>query len=327
MLPFPPKSFDLVRMANLTLAVPRDRWTHLLEEVKRVLRPGGVLEIIDDELFFPDIQPSPNAPLTRTRSLREPRRPCFDDSRIHHQNTDTGVWKPLPPCPPLAPASFRRNRAQYHQDVHRSPLADFAVKVSMTQTMEAVFRKMLSEQYNVSLSPHELLEPAIVRVFGSFSSQTKELAVPTRDALPKKMKVEDSHYEILPERTAHISRRHGGRHSLDNVATDFDGPASIAPKAMRLLQAQGEPRSRRPYQPPGCMVLPSMFIPCEPEVLEMHACRNIHIVIACKNSLAEFVAQHQDDTGKPFVTEEEFEELMFDYEKYVLDFESLPLLS
>lgn len=40
-LPFLPGSFDLVRLANLTEAVPLHRWEHVLVEVRRVLKPAG----------------------------------------------------------------------------------------------------------------------------------------------------------------------------------------------------------------------------------------------------------------------------------------------
>ena len=63
--------------------------------------------------------------------------------------------------------------------------------------------------------------------------------------------------------------------------------------------------------------MPTMFVPCEPEVLEMHACRNMHIVLSCKDALAGFVGQHRDENNEPFVSEEEFEQLMFEYDRDV----------
>ncbi|KAF9074984.1 hypothetical protein BDP27DRAFT_1359191 [Rhodocollybia butyracea] len=52
-LPFPPNSFDLVRVCNLSLAIPLDRWNFVLSEVHRVLQVGGRLELIDDSVCFP----------------------------------------------------------------------------------------------------------------------------------------------------------------------------------------------------------------------------------------------------------------------------------
>ncbi|KAF7302556.1 Methyltransf-25 domain-containing protein [Mycena chlorophos] len=51
-LPFGKNTFELVRMANLALCVPFDRWEALLREVNRVLVPGGRLELIDDQTIF-----------------------------------------------------------------------------------------------------------------------------------------------------------------------------------------------------------------------------------------------------------------------------------
>ncbi|KAF8907313.1 hypothetical protein CPB84DRAFT_302751 [Gymnopilus junonius] len=52
-LPFESDYFDFVRIAGLGLAIPEDEWQTLLEEVHRVMRPGAVLEIIEEDLLFP----------------------------------------------------------------------------------------------------------------------------------------------------------------------------------------------------------------------------------------------------------------------------------
>lgn len=52
-LPFPDNTFDLVRMANLALCIPYDQWELVLRQVHRVLMPGGRLELIDDDIYFP----------------------------------------------------------------------------------------------------------------------------------------------------------------------------------------------------------------------------------------------------------------------------------
>ncbi|KAF4573346.1 hypothetical protein EYR36_007857 [Pleurotus pulmonarius] len=52
-LPFRDESFELVRMANLSLCIPYDKWLFVFSEVKRVLAPNGRLEFIDDQIFFP----------------------------------------------------------------------------------------------------------------------------------------------------------------------------------------------------------------------------------------------------------------------------------
>ncbi|KAJ7606832.1 hypothetical protein FB45DRAFT_949243 [Roridomyces roridus] len=52
-LPFPDSQFELVRMANLQLAIPQHQWESVLCEVRRVLVPGGRIELIYDDTFFP----------------------------------------------------------------------------------------------------------------------------------------------------------------------------------------------------------------------------------------------------------------------------------
>ncbi|KAF9267849.1 hypothetical protein L218DRAFT_894059 [Marasmius fiardii PR-910] len=52
-LQFPPDHFDLVRIARIGLGVPEDEWQFVLEEILRVMKPGAVLEIIEEDLVFP----------------------------------------------------------------------------------------------------------------------------------------------------------------------------------------------------------------------------------------------------------------------------------
>lgn len=52
-LPFPPQLFDYVRIVGIGLGVPEDEWQHLLEEVYRVMKPGAVVEIVEEDLIFP----------------------------------------------------------------------------------------------------------------------------------------------------------------------------------------------------------------------------------------------------------------------------------
>ncbi|KAF8813307.1 S-adenosyl-L-methionine-dependent methyltransferase [Phlegmacium glaucopus] len=63
-LPFPPNHFDFVRMVGMGLAIPEDEWQSVLEDVYRVLKPGAVLEIIEEDLLFP----SPSAQLQSPKS-------------------------------------------------------------------------------------------------------------------------------------------------------------------------------------------------------------------------------------------------------------------
>ncbi|KAG8897522.1 hypothetical protein FRB99_008108, partial [Tulasnella sp. 403] len=52
-LPFSACQFDFIRMSHIALAVPEDKWKHLLFEIRRVLKPNGIIEWIDEEVVLP----------------------------------------------------------------------------------------------------------------------------------------------------------------------------------------------------------------------------------------------------------------------------------
>ncbi|KAG5646984.1 hypothetical protein DXG03_001707 [Asterophora parasitica] len=66
-LPFSSSHFDFVRIFNIGLGVPEDEWQHVFEEVARVMKPGGVIEVIEEDPIFPCAQPPP-----RTRPRPSP---------------------------------------------------------------------------------------------------------------------------------------------------------------------------------------------------------------------------------------------------------------
>ncbi|KAG5652571.1 hypothetical protein H0H81_004531 [Sphagnurus paluster] len=69
-----------------------------------------------------------------------------------------------------------------------------------------------------------------------------------------------------------------------------------------------------PFQSPGLIVWPSMFIPLSPIELEMHACKNVHTLIGCKPALAEYISTFLDEDGNRIESDEGFDEALWDYE-------------
>lgn len=61
-LPFESGHFDFIRLCCLGMGVPEDEWQDLLQEVSRVLKPGGIVEIIEEDLIFPSGKFQSNAP-------------------------------------------------------------------------------------------------------------------------------------------------------------------------------------------------------------------------------------------------------------------------
>ncbi|KAF8632231.1 hypothetical protein AX15_001984 [Amanita polypyramis BW_CC] len=55
-LPFSPDCFDFVHVSKVGLGVPEDEWQSLLEEIARVMKPGAVIEVIEEDPIFPCCQ-------------------------------------------------------------------------------------------------------------------------------------------------------------------------------------------------------------------------------------------------------------------------------
>ncbi|GLB40314.1 putative ubiE/COQ5 methyltransferase family protein [Lyophyllum shimeji] len=64
-LPFSSGHFDFVRIVNIGLGVPEDEWQFVLEEVARVMKPGAVIEVIEEDPIFPCVQLPQRVPMIR----------------------------------------------------------------------------------------------------------------------------------------------------------------------------------------------------------------------------------------------------------------------
>ncbi|KAG6910523.1 hypothetical protein DXG01_009942 [Tephrocybe rancida] len=88
-LPFEDDEFDHVHIQAIAKGVPENKWGVLFEEVNRVLRPGGSVEIIEDDVIFPVL------PRWFTTALRSRAR---RDTSAHNLNALRSY--PSPPSTP-----------------------------------------------------------------------------------------------------------------------------------------------------------------------------------------------------------------------------------
>ncbi|KAJ3857257.1 hypothetical protein EV368DRAFT_30559 [Lentinula lateritia] len=148
-LPFPHSTFDLIRVANLSLAIPTERWNFVLSEIHRVLQVGGRLELIDDAFCFPygkeTVTPSPRArtfataPNRRRRSSTlvlnsaEPSN-SFPESPEVEQNVVS-----LPESTPNIPANPPSDE----------DTSEWANNAKDGKALEAIFHNMLETKYGI----------------------------------------------------------------------------------------------------------------------------------------------------------------------------------
>ena len=295
-LPFPDDSFDLVRMANLGLAVAVWTWDFVLHEVRRVLCPGGRLELIDDQLLFPRI-PSP--------------------AELRGYKVDSPVGASFPHHVPGAQAPHQRS---YSSGDRPQPLWEREYKTSgaMAKELETNFKWMIFKRgYAPEARPQNKLVHSITTVFGAdpddVISYEFSLGVPSREL------VDDAPGQESARRPVSRPRR-----SESDVQRPLGSPSSrpsgSTPKALRVLvgnEASTESQAPIPYQPLGLIMLDSTrrLLPFSPVELEMHACKNMHVLLSCKDAMMEHMLQMKDEREKPMYTEEDVEDIMFEYDR------------
>lgn len=425
-------------MANLSLAIPRDSWLPLFEEVRRVLAPNGRLELIDDQIIFPYDDPPTVAPTSPKKSphLRRKSSSSFDDSESDDSGVDDSEVVDEPQESP--------------QPLDKDTVAEWTAHAGSSKGLETIFESMLQKKYAIESQPQDAIDITLGRVFGaqhtdqiknmrlalapsdeedldmlmnrssiassdsglgSSESETSfklpasqdedrpvrperrpshQLGLEFDNISPKaamflgidsEPKTESNHSTpTTPERPENrrlgrlklspskiwrekFSERVRGRKKSIDI-TRKDVPEIISPKAAEYLgisptdrpsgenhDSQGrqsgdahsighssvDSRSRRdsigpeaiktriaerlplnPYlgtsQSPGLVLWPSTFIPMEPLELEMHACKNMHLLLGCKAALSEFIQEIKGPDGKSHISREEFNELTWEYE-------------
>jgi hypothetical protein len=287
-----------------------ERWRPLLEEVRRVLLPGGRVEIIDDELIFPTIQ-RPSSPRRRGGSLRMKSTSKFDGD-----SEDDQLSKPSLKRSPTY--SGRRTYSSSRSTTANSIDKDFSTRATVAENMETIFDKMLRHRYNICSRPHELLAKLMGEIFGNGRSNcmyTANISIPKCDPIcdksPSKSGAGQSKFLGL---SSNLGK--GRRPSLDNEASRQGGLST--PKAVQILGEEAATEagaSASGYQPRGFIVSPNIFIPCDPGTLEWHACRSMHIVMSCKQAIYAYIQEFQDDNGRPLVSYEEFDQFVQTYDR------------
>ncbi|TFK90784.1 hypothetical protein K466DRAFT_574048 [Polyporus arcularius HHB13444] len=52
-LPYDDEEFDFVHVSSLALGIPENKWHSLFEEIRRVMKPGAVIEMVEEDAIFP----------------------------------------------------------------------------------------------------------------------------------------------------------------------------------------------------------------------------------------------------------------------------------
>ncbi|KAF8899220.1 hypothetical protein BD779DRAFT_68171 [Infundibulicybe gibba] len=409
-LPFQDNSFDLVRMANLTLCIPYGKWNFVLSEVQRVLTIGGRLELIDDQIFFPYGPPPDTFASTSSSGAAaativpgssyldlDDDEDDYEGSTEGEDNDEASLntvstlisdgntsssslsYEKLKqtliaqidetasqlPSPPLS------SSIQLSLDDPETPtLADSALsprssswedRVSMSRDVEKVFEDMLNQKFGIHPRPSEFLLDTMNVVFGNgnatkmksmhlkLAPRDEYVSVPVSGGPGTELETDPAipggrkpwitiEWEKKGHKLDRRSKPDSSEHLVEEpIVTSTHIPERISPKAAgrlgisytTIVESPSKPNRSRPAsissiisrppsspppQPQGLILWPSTFIPLSSSELEMHACKHVHALLGCKPALAEYVQSHTDEEGTRLVSDDEFEESIWQYE-------------
>ncbi|CCM01546.1 uncharacterized protein FIBRA_03604 [Fibroporia radiculosa] len=83
-LPFEDGEFDFVNSRRIGRGIPEDRWDPMLEEISRILKPGGAFQCAEEDLYFPgslDHRSLSQEPIVASPSPKAASRPPSPSTR------------------------------------------------------------------------------------------------------------------------------------------------------------------------------------------------------------------------------------------------------
>ncbi|KAL1745183.1 hypothetical protein HDZ31DRAFT_37003 [Schizophyllum fasciatum] len=172
-LPFEDGTFDLVRMADLTYAIPFNKWEEVLREAKRVLAVGGRLELIDDEVLFPYSDATILSADTWTHDRQHPHR-AFPPQSIR-----TSLTSVIPDIDVSSDTytlyedslTTAMETSTIHAPSKPSPSRLGALRTA-SEEIETLFGYMVRHKLGLELRLQAFLFDALQRIFGENARET-----------------------------------------------------------------------------------------------------------------------------------------------------------
>ncbi|KAJ3869293.1 S-adenosyl-L-methionine-dependent methyltransferase [Lentinula novae-zelandiae] len=352
-LPFPHSSFDLIRIANLSLAIPTERWNFVLSEIHRVLQVGGRLELIDDAFCFPygkeTVTPSPRARTFATAPNR--RRPLvLNSAELSNSLPESLEEEQNVVSSPETTPNIPANRPS-HEDT-----SEWANSANDGKALEAIFYNMLETKYGIHTRTPKGVTTFMKDIFGpdnvrKLRSMHLKLAPLELEELIPHTKRPKFRVRSLSKGTELDTRLESeGKFAAGRLGIPYSALA-VTPKTAQTTSpsvpsvhsnhsassvasmscvSDETPRSSSdtrtsfdaPEEPvpvqqsPGLLLLPSTFIPMPPAELEMHACKHMHTLLSCKRAIFDWLLYNDDGTDNDCVSEDSLRDAFFEYDSF-----------
>ncbi|KAJ7036616.1 hypothetical protein C8F04DRAFT_953782 [Mycena alexandri] len=350
-LPFPDGSFQLVRMANLALCIPHEKWEFVLDQVWRVLAVGGRLEFIDDHIFFPYGKP----PVLNPSGLPAPSSPTphldmmIPSTVFSRMSLDAVVGSSVRED---TDSEIYNLYGVEEQDEYEGSDADTIANSDAdtiafgryerqleTPTPQGYAARSSSSRSSLSGSGSSSRSGSIMGTFASPEAwheqafAARELEALFEHMLSVKFGIHPRPSEFVFEM---LMRVFGGvkemtsmhitlappEQSVDENGYPYQRPPSVAGRAQsaRFAQQQGPGPDAAPEDAlghcPGLILWPSTFIPMPLSELETHASKHLRVLLSCKAALIDYAAEIAD-AGEGTTQSEAAMEALWEYQNFL----------
>ncbi|KAF7307089.1 UBIQUITIN-CONJUGAT-2 domain-containing protein [Mycena indigotica] len=318
-LPFDDDDFDHVHIAGIAQGVPENKWGPLFEEINRVLRPGGVVEIVEDDIIFPLLPKWFTAPL-RAR----PRR----TTSVHFPN---GTHRGLYPFADTQSDDTQHDHAlleSLYKSVFESRFINLNPTAILPSYFTTYFRHVtLGPVISFFMPPVPPLQPLPPQIITSYvidpNSDTLDSRTSTVFASPSEVRGASLSFSSSSTTTTDSSIFMSTRRKSSSVSTyessetapkETNGvpdPPAVPPKTYTLDMAVDE----EPASPTASRkLLRKQLGALNERSLAMHLYRSYQFVLACQEEMWEELKdrlRNRRNELKPFGwdDDEELEEL------------------
>ncbi|KAJ7727817.1 hypothetical protein DFH07DRAFT_757514 [Mycena maculata] len=327
-LPFEDDEFDHVHINAISQGVPENKWGTLFEEINRVLRPGGVVEIMEDGNSLTDII-FPLLPKWFTAPLRaRPRR----TTSVHYPD---GTHRGLYPFSDTQSAATPHDHAlleSLYKSVFESRFINLNPTAILPSYFTTYFRHVtLSPVVSFFMPPLPPLQPLPPQIITSYvidpnsdtlDSRTSTVFASPNEVRPTSLSFSSASTASTADSSQISSMFTGTRRKSSSVSTGDSPDTALFEEPNGVPDPPKTPAPFKSYvldmgmdtEEPALSALRTRLNQLNERSLAMHLYRSYQLVLACQEEMWEELKdriRNRKDELKPFGwdDDEELEEL------------------
>ncbi|KAF9529650.1 hypothetical protein CPB83DRAFT_261596 [Crepidotus variabilis] len=286
-LPFEDNSFELVRLSCLSMCIALKSWPSVLQEVSRVLMAGGRLELIDDLILFPyakkftisdDSTSANRAELPPRLDISVPSARFTTFNVYNHEVINPGLGLPISEKDPSD--IYKLYGVKEEEAGEEEGTAIGHVKPS---------RPLPRPPVPARTQPPDPVPPEIsVTSWDRAHSSALDMEAVFDHMLANKFGIQRDVNDFLLEMMIQVFG-HARLLKTMHLALPPSEPRKTPTKPSRKTS------SRPSSHGPGVVLWPSTFIPMEQTEVDIHASKNLRLLLATRKHLVEHALEATND--------------------------------